>query len=342
MRNNRESRRPRVAVFVTGQLRNASEHIENWLNTGFSCCEPIFFFTVWDELGHVDASRMYKRALRKLHQKETYVEISDVGIYLSRYAELNHEISQIERQLAGRSKFDVIPYQDSYLKKIDDLEMPDLLAKETHPFWQACVPMAYMNKKSIEDFLASQSRNEFDAYCRLQAETTFLDETNIDWTSISNSNDLIVTSPDTINPDYQLSIKFFAGTLGPFLDLMTAYYPSIDAWKDYKSGTPWKDQPIGERFLKQLANAKGHRVRYSVRTEIRRQRMFPVHPSLASMRAVESNWSSPEIVHASEETIAAMMDWEERNPLTLKPSGLKMLREMVYRQIPLTPGFCAL
>lgn len=309
---------PRVAVFVTGQLRNASEHIENWLATGFANCTPVFFFTIWNEVGHVDLSRMYQRSVRQVRRGETFVEISSVGLYLSRYSELEHEIQLIEQRLGGNCSFRVVPYQASFLRRIDDLEMPDRLAEDTHPFWQSCVPMAYMNKRAIEEFQESQAVESFDAYCRIQGETTFSSDTEIDWAGLSSSSDQVITSPDTVNPAHQLSVKFFAAGLEPFVTLMTAYYPSIDAWRAYVPGSPWEKQPIGERFLKRLCDEHGYSVDFSVRTTIRRQRMFPIHPEVLPLDTVAANWTIPEIVEVGEQAIAAIRSWEEDNPLVLE------------------------
>ncbi|MEO1081854.1 MAG: hypothetical protein AAFY29_20020 [Pseudomonadota bacterium] len=308
---------PRVAVFVTGQLRNASEHIENWLSTGFANCTPLFFFTVWDEIGHVDLSRMYQRSLRQARRGETYVEISSVGIYLSRYSELEHEIQLIEQRLGGNCSFRVVPYQKSFLRRIDDLEMPDQLAEDTHPFWQSCVPMAYMNKRAIEEFQESQAVDSFDAFCRIQGETTFNSAEEIDWVGLSSNSDQVITSPDTVNPAHQLSVKFFAAGFKPFLTLMTAYYPSIDAWRAYVPGSPWEEQPIGERFLKRLCDEHGYSVDFSVSTSIRRQRMFPVHPVLLPLDTVRAEWTIPEVVDVGEQAVSEIRKWEENNPLVL-------------------------
>lgn len=304
-------KQPKVAVFVTGQLRNASEHIDNWLSTAFKNCEPTFYFTIWNEVGYVDINRLYQRSLRTIAlNNEQYVEVSDVGIYLNRFVTLENEIEIIKAKLSG-AKFNVIEYKKEYLQQIGGLKITDDLARDTHPFWQSCIPIAYLNKLALETFVQEQESSEFDAFCRIQGETTFDSSTNIDWSLFQEKKNVLLTSPDSISPEYQLSIKFFAGSWDGFSTLMNAYYPSIKAWKEYRAGTAWIDRPIGERYLKKLAIKKALTVDYSVRTFIERQRMYPVNPCLKSMSYLKENWVVPNVIDISEADVALLKKWEE-------------------------------
>lgn len=301
--------KPNVAVFVTGQLRNASENIENWLRLGFFNCNPTFFFCVWDEVGLVDPNKIYQRSLRmKKEGGVNYVEVSSCDLYMKLDLTLENEIKKIKDKIPN-ALIEVVPYKKEYLYEIGALKVNDDLISDTHPFWQGSIPVAYLNKICMDVF--KDHLSDFDIFCRIQGETTFLSEAC--WTDILNEPSTIVSSSNSINKNYQISIKFFASGADAFLLLMNAYDDLIPAYNNYKKGESWENQPIGERFLKRLADKNGYAIDYSVKTFIKRQRVYPVNPTWKKMLTVKKEWSLPEIVDVNDTVIDKFKKIESNN-----------------------------
>lgn len=303
----------KVAVLVTGQLRNASEHIENWLTTAFANCDPTFYFCIWDEIGNVDPNKMYQRSLRACeHNGKRHVEISSCGIYLKKNLDLDLEIIKIKK-LLPEAKFKIVKYLPEYLYEVDGLKVTEDLKTDTHPFWQGSVPVAYINRLAI-DWL-DESHSNYDVFCRIQGETNFDETTNIDWGSLIEDKDLVLSSSDTISPKTQLSIKFFAATYTPFSKLMGVFHELIPEYKNYKKGTAWINQPIGERFLRKTLNKNGYKLHFSVKTKIKRQRCYPVNPILRPLISVKNNWELPITISVDSDIIDNLITYEQHNKL---------------------------
>lgn len=298
----------KVAVIITGQLRNASENIENWINTAFSNCEPTFYFCIWDKLGNVDLNKMYSRSLRVKKESDVkFVEVSSCDLYLKEKTDLATEINKIKR-LIPNSKFKIQTYSDEYLYKIGQLEVNQAIIDDTSPFWQGSIPVAYINKLAM-NWVTSEDI-EYDAYCRIQGETTFSPNTNIDWASLNSNKNLIITSQNTINKNHQLSIKFFSSSLKNFSNLMNAYDYLIEEYRNYSKGTPWEKQPIGERFLKKIALRDKCKIDYSVKTIIKRPRCYPVNPVKKRISIVKKSWTQPILIDVERHIIEKIKEQE--------------------------------
>lgn len=286
--------------FVTGQLRNATDNIDNWLAT-FKDYDVTFIFVIWDQIGNVDPDKIYKLCLnrtRKLFVKQ--VEVSKNNVYLKQQRVLDDEIALIKKKLK-KCSIEVISFKNGYLEQIGDLKMNEDLKNDTYPFWRGAIPVAYLNEIAIDYFLKEFNKEDFDYFVRLQGETIFKSE-SLNFEELITEN-CILTSPDTIDKKHQISMKFFSGKFIPFEKLMRAYTSSIDVFNNYKKGTPWADQPIGERFLKKIAFENNYYVNHIVETEIKREAVYPINPVYRRYSDVENNWETPIILDVDREII---------------------------------------
>lgn len=261
-----------VVVFITGQIRNASDNIDNWMENLFHNCNPVFVFNIWNEVGGVDPNKIHLRSLRSIGKKN--FEISKCNIYVKKKRVLEDEMKLIQKKLPN-ALFFVNEYYPEYNNKIGFLEINDDLKKDAHPWWQGSIPVAFLNKNAIDRFEEEIGLEEYNVFCRLQSEVSFTYKNNIDWDYVESS-DVLVTSPDTINKNTQVSIKFFCGNKVSFMPLMNAFDRLVKEYKNYEHGQEYI--PIGERFLKMIAKECAIDTQYIVRTKVMRERVYPLNP----------------------------------------------------------------
>ena len=284
-------RKPRILIFVTGQLRNCVANIHNWLDVGLKGCDVEFRFDVWDDVGRVDLSKAYLRSLpTKLGG--SLVQISKNNVYFAKDRILEDELDEIRRLLPNADIL-VYPYKEDYVKQIGALKVTPAIKADCSPWWRGAIPVAWINQQAWLRYEHESSDLGFDFFARFQSEVRFK---NTLLSALPLLSGEILSSPDTIDPSTGVSMKFFAGKSQAFSLLMTAFDPSIEAFKRYQSGSPPGTQPIGERYLKFLCHENQIDVRYPIRTVVDRERLIPALPAWRTRWHVAKNWTLPNLV----------------------------------------------
>lgn len=289
--------KPRVLVVVTGQMRNCTDNIENWLSTLLRGVDAQFLFHVWDEIGQVDPAKAHLYCLKTFKVWRTsFTQVSAKNVYLVPARSVDEERKLVESKLGDAlAGFVVHTYKPEYMVRAGDLEMPEALQQDSHPWWRGAVPVSFINHKSWMDIQSQPELRAFDYYCRIQSEAHFKPNAHVVWDHpILNGG--LLTSANSIDPELQISIKFFAGKVKPFELMMNAYSSLIHACANYKRGTPFHQQPIGERYLKQIAVENNIPLHYGVSMAIKRDQIVPLRPCYKLSRDVKREWKDPVMV----------------------------------------------
>jgi hypothetical protein len=286
----------KVLAVITGQIRNASEHVINWQKEIFSDFDTHYLFYVWDCVGNVDPNKLHLRTLRqkKIHWKQ-HTQTSKSNAYLIKKTTINDEVIKIKEQLGDKCTFIIVPYKDEYLYTAGGLTINDELKTDSHPWWQGSIPVAYINKLALDYIKDSGKVAKYDYFARLQSEVMFEKVVLNPQKNIENPN-ILITSPDTIDKNIQVSIKFFMSKFPNFALLMNAHESLVDEYHYYKKGAHQKDMPIGERYLKKLTIVHDVVVQYSVPTKVVRQQVIPIDPEFVASNTVAKNWKLPLLI----------------------------------------------
>tara|TARA_B100000674_G_C37970138_1_gene976526 strand:- start:447 stop:1100 length:654 start_codon:yes stop_codon:yes gene_type:complete len=126
------------------------------------------------------------------------------------------------------------------------LAVPESLRLAEPIYWRGWLPVAFLNQKSVDKLKPHVDSNV--AYCRLQSEVFFPEKVYIDWKELVADDDMLITSPNTIDQNNMVSIKFFACSFRAFSVLMGAFGSLEDSFARYQAGD-YSVVPIGERYL---------------------------------------------------------------------------------------------
>ncbi|ABB35985.1 hypothetical protein Syncc9605_2248 [Synechococcus sp. CC9605] len=264
----------KVLVIVTGQLRNCSDNISNWVDNLLHNCEYDFLFCIWDNVGNVDKFKIHE-CLRRTGKN---YEASRVNTYLKKDRELRDELNIISQKVPIAEEI-IHPFCEDYHTQIGTIAVPkSLIANERS--WRSSLPLSYINQLAFNAVV--DRYNKYDAYCRVQSEILFEERQYIDWEALSKKDNEILTSPSIKkNIDLKLDVSFYAGSLNSISGLMNTFEFLERCYESYENGE-LQVAPIGDRFLRIAANHRSLNVRHDVKMIRPRERLIPLFPEIKS------------------------------------------------------------
>lgn len=307
-------------VVITGQLRNCSDNIQNWIKTAFDLNNTHFLFYIWDEIGKVDRDKVH---LKCLNHKNDKSQLSKSNTYFFKEkSTLEDEINKIKKILGENVEFVIEPYKNSYMEKAGELEITDIIKKENSPWWQGMIPVFYINH--LANKYINKKYNNYEFYYRVQSECQF--NTNEDYSFLfheSIKSNTLITSPQTINNKTQVSIKFFGGRKDSFELMMNAYEHVIPHFKKYKKGQPSNERPIGERFLKQLSKKNNLTVKYLCNLNLNRERLLIIDPVWVEKEELSHRWNLSKVTNLESSSFLMI-----KNKIEAIDNTVKELKEL--------------
>lgn len=259
-----------VHIYITGELRNCVDQIENWESNFCPKLEKRYYFYIWDEIGKVDASKFHLRNLPTtkflgLH----FTKISIIGQYRAKNRVLDSEIREIKNILKERCCINIFPFNQSYHTNINTVEVPMWLREATWPWWRGWLPLMYLNALAVNNL--NQVGNDQDIFCRMQSETLFPKKVDLNKSHIRKA---FYTSSETINPNEQISLKFFATnrkTFAKVMDVLPTWHQIVDAHPKNSRA----ERLIGEKFLFDTLKRQQIDIKFDVETKINREQYYP-------------------------------------------------------------------